>query len=69
MGDIESTMACLKEKDGHLQDGFRQFSLSKPREKLPKSIPIVTILILIGNPWQILYILPDILQVTLLNWL
>ena len=32
------------------------FSLGKPREKLPKSIPLVTIFFLIGSPWQILYI-------------
>ena len=33
------------------------FSLSKLCEKLPKSIPLVTIFLFIGTPWWILYIL------------
>ena len=31
------------------------FSLGKPREKLPKSIPLVTICLLIGIPLPILF--------------
>ena len=35
------------------------FALSKPRAKLHKSIPLVTIFLLIGNPWWILYVPHD----------
>ena len=31
------------------------FSEDKPCEKVPKSIPLVTIFLLKGEPWQILY--------------
>ena len=32
------------------------FSLGKPLEKLPESIPLMTPFLLIGQPWRIIYV-------------
>ena len=39
------------------------FSLSKPRGKLSKSLPLVTIFLLIGELWRILYMLAYIVKI------
>ena len=45
---------AYKEQDGHQRMDLSSFSLGKACEKLPKSIPMVTIFLLIGMPWWML---------------
>ena len=39
-----------------LRVDFCRFALGKPNAKQHKSIPLVTIVLLIGSPWQILHV-------------
>lgn len=45
-----------KEEDGHSLDVVCSLLLSKPPEKLHKSIHLVTKFLLIEKPWWVLYI-------------
>ena len=57
MGDIIHHRLPIRRNMVTRGMGLGSFSLGKPRAKLSKSIPLVTIFRLIGSPWWILYFL------------